>query len=517
MAKPSAKIPLRVEDRDAKEAILAFKRSMEKSLTEVNQALEISKKVYEVSAKAVRVIADELDRSVKAALRFEGAASKFGRRLADGQKAIEGLETAIGQTITKSKDWDAFLGTGIQFAETMTKFFKSSDAQEWVDTLARGVAGAMAGLINAILGARTLWNDTFGGGSTRESITSTLEGVRRTLEVQRSTDRKGTNRIAIAHLESQIADLEARLANFDRSDARIQAIQNFADQLTSISVGKPLALAAPKSRVAIGTKETKQRTLDEAIARLDKLPGAGDSEVLAEDERREAERRKQREDDLRSLREQELAALDAAKRRELEVERSGNEAIYAEREQAFAEREAQNAAFVEQLRSFSSDLLTGGVAAAAAAAGAGENVLEALGKFAGASLQTVGQMLFNLGLGAATGGALGTVVPFLAPLTGGPAGVAAGILAMGAGGAIIAAGAALAGSSATSTSSSVGTYAGASLGGPSSDPYQIGGGPSVVSSRTYNVFLGASAIVGSPSEAGRQIKTYLVAAERRGY
>lgn len=143
----------------------------------------------------------------------------------------------------------------------------------------------------------------------------------------------------------------------------------------------------------------------------------------------------------------EIAVEEGKQRRLLEAQTRGNEARFEAELAAYDYREQQRNAELVQIASFArtgADALgsfagTLGAALGRAAAN-GQDASEALLGVLGGIVSQIGGALIGLGTAAVAGGTLGTIVPFLAPATGGPAGVAAGLVAIGVGTALTAGG-----------------------------------------------------------------------------
>lgn len=164
--------------------------------------------------------------------------------------------------------------------------------------------------------------------------------------------------------------------------------------------------------------------------------------------------------------EAEIAVEEGKQRRLLEAQTRGNEARFQAELAAYDYREQQRNAELVQIANFArtgADALgsfagTLGAALGRAAAN-GQDASDALLGVLGGIVSQIGGALIGLGTAAVAGGTLGTIVPFLAPATGGPAGVAAGLVAIGVGTALTAGGAYI------SASIGGGASAGASGGG----------------------------------------------------
>jgi hypothetical protein len=144
----------------------------------------------------------------------------------------------------------------------------------------------------------------------------------------------------------------------------------------------------------------------------------------------------------------EVAVEEGKQRRMLEAQTRGNEvrfqaelAAYDRREQQRTEELVQVATFArmgaDAIGSFAGTL----GAALGRAAATGQDAGDALLGVLGGIVSQIGGALIGLGTAAVAGGTLGTIVPFLAPATGGPLGIAAGLAAIGVGTALTAGGA----------------------------------------------------------------------------
>lgn len=503
----AAQIPIRVATEGIRDDLKALKKTLESSMTELNQALEIGKKAYEVVAKGAKLVADELERGVKAALKLEGPSSLFGRRLKDADDAVRHLHEGIGQAVTKSEAWNSMLSQGTEFINVMADFFRSSEAKEWVDELGRGIAGVMSGFINALLGARSLYLSTWGGGLNIEDKRENLAAAKKQWSIQIDTDRKGSNKVAIDYLEKKIVELENDIATFGRSQKFVEGLQNFADRLAATSAGKGPA-GAPKSRTAIGTQTGKE---EEPFA------VRADEDVVGtiRGERKDEYDRLRMIDDLKQRELKAKAKWDAETKR---IEQRGIDEQRELNNEKIREQERTKDALIASIKELGVGMVSGGIEAAAAAVGAGENVLESLKNFAGGMIMTVGKMLIQFGTAALLGAALGAAVPFLAPFTGTSAGAG---LAMLAGGALmVGVGAAMSKSGGDGGSSSTSYATGYAGGSVSSAPSSYGistVASSAPTTRITNVYMTGAVVANSPSEAGRTVKTWLKAAEARGY
>lgn len=164
----------------------------------------------------------------------------------------------------------------------------------------------------------------------------------------------------------------------------------------------------------------------------------------------------------------EIAVEESKQRRLLEAQMRGNEvrfqaelASYDKREQQRNEEIVKIATFAragaDTLGSFASTL----GAALGRAAATGEDASVALQGALGGVVSQIGAALIGLGSAAVAGGIIGSVAPWLAPSTGGPLGVAAGVAAIAVGTALTAGGA----------------YISATAGGGGGAPSRAGGGP----------------------------------------
>lgn len=144
----------------------------------------------------------------------------------------------------------------------------------------------------------------------------------------------------------------------------------------------------------------------------------------------------------------EVAVEESKQRRLLEAQTRGNEvrfqaelASYDKREQQRNEEIVKIATFAragaDTLGSFASTL----GAALGRAAATGEDASVALQGALGGVVSQIGAALIGLGSAAVAGGIIGSVAPWLAPSTGGPLGIAAGVAAIAVGTALTAGGA----------------------------------------------------------------------------
>ncbi len=486
MAKAEAKIPLRVEDKAARDAIKSFNRDFKASLGEINAAVALIGKGWRAVSGVVREVGQALEWGVKAALKAEGAASQFGKRLAEAKQASDELAVAIGKTVTQSETWHALVDVAKEFTKTMTDFFKSSDGQKWVEGFGRALATVLSAAAKVMRGLT----------ATVSSPSSVWVALKNSVGLASEADllQKFGN-------GGQLGPMDAALAGLERG-------------LGSVASGE-YNLPATTGRVAPSGKKSPWSP-DVAMS---KLGGMGDVGIEIEAEKRAAEDRLAAERELIAeetrlnitrLKQQENAALKTAE--------------YNDRMRALEDKRLEDQAeFGMKLRDQIAEFAAGGITAAAVAFGEGENVLKALGTFVGGTVQTLGQLLIQLGTAGLAAGGLGTVIPILAPLTGGPAGIAASLAAIAVGAGMVAGGAALAktssGAGSTKAVSVSTSYGGGGSSSGYSSAYGIGGGePGVATMRVTNVYLGQGVIVApSPSEAGKQIRGYLRAAEARGY
>lgn len=187
------------------------------------------------------------------------------------------------------------------------------------------------------------------------------------------------------------------------------------------------------------------------------------------------------------------------------------------------EEESASAMFQKELNQQVSAIMESGFVNAFAgigeAIGGGfKDIGEVLKSAFGDMIKNLGMMLIQMGTAALIGGALGTVVPFLAPLTGGPAGAAAGAAAIAGGIAMVALGSAIGG-----TGGGAGTRArtNASTGGAptrQTTPADRGGLPSGAGrfgdslgggNTTVNVNFSRGMVVGGKQEVARFITDHV--------
>lgn len=154
----------------------------------------------------------------------------------------------------------------------------------------------------------------------------------------------------------------------------------------------------------------------------------------------------------------------------------------------------------------------------AAAIGAGEEI--DVGHMFGKMLTQMGASAIALGTAAVAGGAVGSVVPFLAPVTGGPAGIGAGAGLIAAGALAVGLGSAMGGGgeSAPAPSSGAGSPGGGARVGRSSAPPDVprgfsrddgseGGRTTII-----NVGLGRGFVHGTPRQIGTELASMIEAA-----
>lgn len=524
----SAKIPIKLDPSGIREDLQKLKKSLETSMTEINQALEVTKKVYEVSAKAAGAVARELERGVKAALALEGKTSEFGRRLKDADDAVRKLHESIGQTVTRSKEWNELLSSGVEFVNVLTEFFRSESGVEWANSIATTLRGAARATIQSIQGAYLLGRDLglfdsrvrdvtkqIGLAEAAQSALRTGAGSQVSLGPRDFGDRNlglsglysATGRQTYAGLERREA--EALAATLPVLQKQLEALKNadpFSDLLDRLTGSFSAGSRAPKSSVARGFKGSKE---EKEIFRADYNP--------AEFRRQQFREEAAALDQIDDLKKQELEARAAWAE---ETERIESESLRAQidaNNEKISEAKRVKDELVASMGELSLGLISGGISAAAAAAGAGEDVLAAVKGFAGGMIQTVGQTLVQFGTAAMLAGLLGDAAPFLKPFVGVGEGV--GLLAIAGGTALIAAGAALGGggSSGAATTSYASGFAGTSTAVPASAYGITGAAPSGQITRITNVYLQGAVVANSPSEAGRTIKTWLKAADARGY
>lgn len=144
-------------------------------------------------------------------------------------------------------------------------------------------------------------------------------------------------------------------------------------------------------------------------------------------------------------------------------------------------------------------------------------------KFFGQMITGLGTMLIQFGTAALLGGVLGTLVPFLAPMTGGPAGIAAGGAALAGGLIMVGIGSAMGGSTKGGGSARVPSVAGAGSTTPSRNegsfnpsstdtPSPFKQGEAGSTTKVINVSF--SGFVGSKEETGRAIIDSIRSAEK---
>lgn len=225
---------------------------------------------------------------------------------------------------------------------------------------------------------------------------------------------------------------------------------------------------------------------------------------------------------LDNLKDSEDRALhEAAMRRGEEAIRMQTMRANAANEGVVAEIEAgkkREAFFRQHASALMSSGLTSAFAAIGEAAGRGfEGADKLIAQALGGIVKMIGMSLIQLGAAAVAAGTLGSIVPFLAPATGGPLGVGAGLAAMAVGTGLVAAGTAIgsAGSGAGATSGRTGSRATGGRTSTRSGP-PLGAGDSRGFDRTrdqtpqvINVNFSRGFVVGDERTVGRELRRVL--------
>jgi len=512
----SATIPVRVRPSAdkvaARRTVADLEKTFRKSFAEFNAKLSVAGKLLRPMTATFRSLSRYMREAVQEAVKFEGESSKIGTSLKEIDAYQKSIKISIGKNVTESESFRSLADKIASAFARVDEFFASGTGKKWVDDVAKGLDGIarkFALMTKDVSEGASAWSFYGANGRVRAKELKELRSA-----LSRAEKSGDAGRIAAEKLS-----LDRHMAERDKFIAGDTSLYREAAKGYLDSSGAPRP--APANVLAVEKKGEKSKT-----------GKAGKTGKTAEEEEREYALKRfidGNELDAKIARDHQKAKEEALKAHQGRIAQimsdasSSAAAEYQRRiedDQKYAEQQAEiQETSLDAARSMASDLAatTGSILANAIIHGqSASDVLEAL---AGSVISGFGAMLVQLGTAAVAAGGVGTVVPFLAPMTGGPAGIAAGLAAITAGGAMMAIGGAMGGGGrsdaaappSTATSSSGGSRGGGWVQGPIT--FGVQAGPAT---RIVNVHVSALA-AGSPSELGRTIKGYVSAAEARGY
>lgn len=482
MAKPSVEIPITLDKSALANQLAELKKGFQRSATEINSYFGLANTALRVGRTFIQPFVDAMEAASKKTDETVKALNQSYTQGAERARAIgQQFSTYTSELSAATKELQVQVGNWLTQSDTV-----------------RAVIGTLTALLDDITGR--------GGGDRRASDEGlTVEEAQARAEVRRERERvKGIND-ARRKTEAEEQSLRDRLKAQEKAARKQHTLEDLQEQEEAYR--KRVAAAEAYQRRAIANDAEFARDVKQARDQ-------------AVHEEYEAE--KQRQERLLELQQEYQDAQRERARQEETLARERNRAqVDAANENVIAQ-EQMLTDIQNMVRDSTNALIAEGIGVAIAESIAGGDALGALRSLAGGIITTLGQMLLQMGTAAVIAGTLGTIVPFLAPATGGTAGVGAGLAAMAGGAALIAVGSAISGGGGGGGASSAPTVGVTqAVAGPSGVPafatsFSSGGGEG--GGRTYNIYLGHAAVVGSsPAEAGRQIQSYLDAAHRRGY
>lgn len=359
------------------------------------------------------------------------------------------LEESLGGAVTQSSAAAEAMQALNGFVAELANLFAREDVRLAVDGFFRQVAGGLSMVIDMTVGAikafrafaseaRVSFEFAMGADFVTEAITPTDELLDALLE-------KATN-------------LSDRLAAISHGSAALLTLSPPTAQGGSGGGGKAAATPTTLSLTegAIGDQTAYQR--DRTKVQMQRIALEA------------------------NLRDQELKAKEKWDQQQLSYDRQVNETRFQEQLAAYQRLEAASDRFNQNMVAIGvggfADFFTGLTVQIAQ----GNVDVEALmGKFLGTVLSQFGTTLISMGSGAVAAGVLGTVAPIFGVATGGPAGVAAGLGLIAAGGAMVGLGSLLGGAAGGGGGGSTGAGSGAGGRVSSSTPRfaELAGGPPV--------------------------------------
>jgi hypothetical protein len=422
----------------------------------------------------------------------------FETRVTILQNNVGDLKEELGFVITKSTAVNGILETLSDTTLDFTAWLAGKDGKEAVNAMARSIAGLGASTIDAVLGMQK---------AIRRSSIPEFAGLMGLFLTGDAFTTKGQGRLSLAldafrNTKERIKEDVKRELTAGEKD-----LQAASDALRRIAVGKD------KTTVGAGSKNVRPRDKGPDP----RLRPAGDDDENAHLIARN-------ESLIAAFKDQEDAAIELGlKMAETEEKHTNQIASNIDRREALRNKEHEGLKFIASKLPSIGSVVGGAIENIFQSIGEGENVLANLDKFFGGLISSMGSTLIQIGTAAVAAGTLGTVVPWLAPETGGPLGVGAGLAAIGVGAGLVAAGAALGGGSGASAapsssggSASSGDFLPARSSGASgvSSGFSTDfAGPDVT--RVYNLNFGGF-IAGSKAEVGRAVKSMVRAADRLG-
>lgn len=345
----------------------------------------------------------------------EERADSFGGRIERMNANIDDMLEPLGEAVTKSATWSGGLDT-LRLSALGVKEVLGDLADTLVNNFITGAAGDALDYLTAPLRLRGFEAEA----EARDKL------ARATREQSRAE-------------EDRIRALQAAGGGFvGELNARVFGGLNFDDD-PAVVTGQ-----SSESKAATARAESAARAAEQQAQKDEEF-----RQKARDDVRRDVEERARILTTLaEATAEAEAAVEDRRQRMLLDRQIAGNEvrfqaevAAVAKRQQQRDEETVQIATFArmgaDAIGSFAGTL----GAALGRAAATGQDAGDALLGVLGGIVSQIGGALIGLGTAAVAGGTLGTIVPFLAPATGGPLGIAAGLAAIGVGTALTAGGA----------------------------------------------------------------------------
>lgn len=443
-------------------------------------------KAFASQMQAVTTVGDEVTLSLIGQLKAMGVATD---QIEDATKASLGLAKAMNidlRTASKAvgkafigdigalKEYGVVVSDVSEAQSVLLRFFEASRSQ----------AATFEGRVNALAGAWDDYREAVGLNIVRsEELKRSLTAIRVVIERMTLFVADPSTALAFKKFFGVIGDVARPVAGVigDIATGFRAMAAAAATVLEGGGLGEGLD-AMFKSVIADG-KAFKDVLADirKTIADLDAAGEGAQDQGEAGGERRARRRGAAEVKDpiIERLRQQREAFEEERNlltmRRELHEANAARVGELMIKEAELARRNSELfAAAEESKRQAQADFTASFVTNAAQMLGSGESIGKILLKLAGQFITTIGTQLIQLGTVALVGGKVGTAVPFLATLTGGPVGIAAGTAAIAAGVAMVAAGNAMGGAG----------------GGASRGAASGGGAPAVSSGVTRDSFGG---------------------------
>jgi hypothetical protein len=442
-------------------------------------------------------------------------------KLEDATKATLGLAAATGQDLEAAtkRVSSAFTENGNE-ARRLTELFQVAEAEtqtfagrtraletawgDFTETLGNAITQSeiVNGLLVAMRGSAADLTSFVSGPAGRELIDAFFQTI--ATGAANAIDAVAGMVRMFRDLKREYDILRNGFATEPIGPDALDTAQSIADRFRAVGAGQAsAAVSAPRAAAALHGKT--------AQARAERGASSGASSMLSPEAVMGGQGRFSEFDAELAKR----AAQEANAEQQMRINVRQNEIKAAEEKEAFyrkmheAERE-ETARHYAELGKIGVQGVAGFLSGTIEAWASGKlSLAEAAGQAFFGMLSQIGQGLVGLGSAAVAAGLLGTVAPIFAPETGGPAGVAAGMGLMAAGGALIGLGA-LGRNAMAPTSSAGAPQPSSRMSASSVAPMGFGGQPATGPMTTVvNVTLGRGFVTGTPRDVGREIASML--------